>query len=431
MSQQIPAKLESLASLYDDALLNIRQLAGTKDGGKVLVAIRDVLETKAADPVISTTQAFTPSQFDFQYPQPLDPLEVMAVCEEVGVLNAIPEKRTQLKVELWMELTNLFMDVSNGGQYIAFADGECPEEFEETGTYHQVTLKNLGVKESLTISDIMHSAAISGAGGIAALLGAFPASEREPGGFDLATFQREQVADVREKELRKGMSLTLDAWDWILVNGAVATDPLEFDGITNLVTAANGAHVNTGCPTGTFSVSDFDRFISEGCAKPTHVFGHTQALQELSAAYFQLGFAGSQNIVIPGPESRVTPGYGFTDRINTQVGPLQLIGDWNFTRTALAGDCGGVFRSVLYPLRMTHNGEPLVYRITQIPLAYKELTPGCTAISFQIWVKTALVIKALCAQAAYTAQFTGNIVSTCTRIGSPGPGRTGGAPTLT
>jgi len=431
MSQQIPAELESLASLFDDALLNVQQLAGTKDGGKVLVAKRDVLETKTADPVISATQPFTPSQFDFQYPQPLDPLEVMAVCEEVGVLNAIPEKRTELKVELWMELSDLYMDTVGGGQYIAFADGECPEEYEETGTYRHVTLKNLGVKKSLTLSDIKHSVAISGAGGIAALLGAFPASEREPGGFDLATFQREQVAGIREKEIRKGMSLTLDAWDWILVNGALGTDPLEFDGITTIVTALNGAHCNTACPTGTFSVSDFDRFISEGCAKPTHIFGHTQALQELSAAYFQLGFGGSQVIQIPGPEPRVTPGYGFTDRVNTQVGPLQLVGDWNFDRTAQAGDCGGVFTSVLYPLRMVHNGEPLIYRITQMPLAYKELTPGCTAIAFQIWVKTALVIKALCAQACYQASFTGNITSTCTRIGSPGPGRTGGAIVLT
>ena len=168
MSQQIPAELESLASLFDDALLNVQQLAGTKDGGKVLVAKRDVLETKTADPVISATQPFTPSQFDFQYPQPLDPLEVMAVCEEVGVLNAIPEKRTELKVELWMELSDLYMDTVGGGQYIAFADGECPEEYEETGTYRQVTLKNLGVKKSLTLSDIKHSVAISGAGGIAA-----------------------------------------------------------------------------------------------------------------------------------------------------------------------------------------------------------------------------------------------------------------------
>lgn len=423
---QIPADVESLASMFDDKLLNVQALVGSKEGGKRLVAKHDVVE-KTTDPVFTHTQPLTPPTFDMQYPLPLDPLEVFALCEEVSVLRNIPEQQTQLKVEFWMETTNLYMDA---GQYVAFADGECPEEYTETGTYRTVTLKNLGVKKSLTLSDIKHSAAIAGRGGIGALLGGFPSGEREPGGFDVATFQRETVANIREKELVKGSTLLGNAWDWILVRGSLATDPLEFDGIETIVTAANGAHVNTGCPTGTFQVSDFDRFISEGCAKPTHLFGHPQALQEVAAGYFQLGFAGSQVVNIAGPVPRITPGYGFTNVINTQVGPLQLVGDWNFNRTAIAGDCGGLFRSIIYPLRMTHNGEPLIYRITQMPLAYKELTPGCTAISFQLWVKTALVIKVLCAQAAYTAQFVGNITSTCTRIGSPGPGRTGGAPTL-
>lgn len=423
---EIPVALESLASVFDNEMLNIQALVGSKESGKKLVAKHDVVE-KTADPVFSHTQPLTPPTFDMQYPLPLDPLEVMALCEEISVLNAIPEQRTQLKVDFWMETTNLYMDA---GQYLAFADGECPEEYTETGTYRTVTLKNLGVKKSLTLSDIMHSGAIAGRGGIGALLGGFPAGENEPGGFDLATFRRETVADIRAKELRKGETLLLNGWDWLLVRGAVATDPLEFDGIETIVTNANGAHVNTGCPTGTFQVSDFDRFISEGCAKPTHLFGHPLALQSVAAGYFQLGFAGSQVINIVGPQERVTPGYGFANTINTQVGPLQLVGDWNFNRTALAGECGGLFRSIIYPLRMTHNGEPLIYRITQIPLAYKELTPGCTTISFQLWTKTALSIKLLCAQAAYTAQFSGNIVSTCTRIGSPGPGRAGGAPVL-
>jgi len=64
-----------------------------------------------------------------------------------------------------------------------------------------------------------------------------------------------------------------------------------------------------------------------------------------------------------------------------------------------------------------HNGEPLVYKATQIPLAFKDLAPGCTAISFQIWAKTALIIKAKCAQARYTKSFTGRIVTTCPVIG--------------
>jgi len=332
-----------------------------------------------------------------------------------------------------METTNLYMDA---GQYMFFPDGECPEEYTQTGTYDHVDLKNYGVKKSLTVMDIKHSAAISGRGGISALLGMFPSGEREPGGYDLATFGREHVAGIKEKEVRKGMSLVLDGLDWTLIRGSVAVDPLEFSGMETLVTAGAGAHTNTACPTGNFSADDFDRFISEGCAKPTHLWGHPLALQMVAAQYFQLGWQGSQTIpqvpgISPGASERIIPGYGFADFINTQIGRLPLMADANFNRTALAGTCGGLFRSIVYPLRMIQNGEPLVYRPEQFALGYDDLTPGCTAISFQIWGKEALVIKAMCAQGAYTAQFNGNIVTTCTRIGSLGPGRTGGAPVLT
>ena len=38
--------------------------------------------------------------------------------------------------------------------------------------------------------------------------------------------------------------------------------------------------------------------------------------------------------------------------------------------------------------------------------------------SFEIWKKTALIVKALCAQGVYSfGQFTGRVVSTCTAIG--------------
>jgi hypothetical protein len=370
-----------------------------------------------------------------QYPQPLDPLEVMALCEEISAVRNIPVVETPLKTYLWMETTNLYMDA---GQYGFFADGECPEEYTQTGTYDHVDLKNYGVKKSLTVMDIKHSAAIAGVGGIGALLGGFPSGEREPGGYNQATFAREQVADIKEKEIRKGMTLTLNFLDWTLIRGAVATDPLEFDGLETLIAACSNEHTNTSCPTGTFSADDFDRFISEGCAKPTHIWGHPLALQMVAAQYFQLGWTGSQIIninnaplgVAGGPMERMIPGYGFGSAINTQVGRLPLIGDANFERTAIAGDCGGLFRSIVYPLRMIHNGEPLIYRPQQFPLSYQDLTPGCTAVSFQIWGKEALVVKLCCAQGRYTAQFNGNITTTCTRIGSLGPGRTGGAPTL-
>ena len=418
----------------DNMMLSFKGVGKRGPEGNRQAVTKGELIEKTVDPVFSHTQPLTPPTFNMQYPQPLDPLEVMALCEEISAVRNIPVDPITLKNEQWMETTNLYMDA---GQYLFFADGECPEEYTETGTYHTTLLKNYGVKKSLTVIDIKHSQGVlASADGIRALLGGFASGEGEPGGYNLATFMREQIADIKEKEIRKGMSLTLDGLDWTLIRGNSGTDPLEFDGIETQVTAANGAHTNTSCPTGTFSADDFDRFISEGCAKPTHIWGHPLALQMVAAQYFQLGWQGSQTIphvpgLSPGAAERIVPGYGFASAINTQIGTLPLIGDANFNRTAVAGDCGGLFRSIVYPLRMIHNGEPLVYRPQQFALGYNDLTPGCTAVSFQIWGREALTIKAMCAQHAYTAQFNGNIVTTCTRIGSLGPGRTGGAPTLT
>lgn len=419
--------------MAEDMMLSIKGFTTDEDGNRVLLARAEPLTLKTADPVFSHTQPLTPPTFDMQYPQPLDPLEVMELCEEISAVRNIPVMPIDLKVELWMETTNLYYDA---GQYAFFADGECPEEYTQTGTYHTTVLKNYGVKKSLTLSDIKHSGAIAAprGGGIGALLGGLPSGEREPGGYNTATFQREAVADIKEKEIRKGMTLVLNALDWTLIRGAVATDPLEFDGLETLITNCTGEHTNTSCPTGTFSADDFDRFISESCAKPTHVWGHPLALQMVAAQYFQLGWQGSQQVAFVPPATgyeRITPGYGFANAINTQVGRLPLIGDANFNRTAVAGDCGGLFRSIIYPLRMIHNGEPLIYRPQQFPLSYQDLTPGCTAVSFEIWGKEALTVKMCCAQGRYTANFNGNIASTCTRIGSLGPGRTGGAPVLT
>jgi hypothetical protein len=65
---------------------------------------------------------------------------------------------------------------------------------------------------------------------------------------------------------------------------------------------------------------------------------------------------------------------------------------------------------------MVHNGEPLVYRRTQIPLAFKDLAPGCTAISFMEWAKTALIMKYRCAQSRYETIFSGRVVTTCPTV---------------
>jgi len=172
-------------------------------------------------------------------------------------------------------------------------------------------------------------------------------------------------------------------------------------------------HTNDNSASGTFSAISFDRFLSESGAKPTHVFGNPQAVQEMMAAYFQLGYQGSQ-VVNYATGDRITPGYNFAGYVNTGVGKLTVVADNNFRRNASGAT---TFQADLWPLRMTHNGEPLVYRITQIPFSLNDLVPGCTAISFQVWKATALVIKACCAQGKYTSQFTGRLATTCTTIG--------------
>lgn len=365
---------------------------------------------RATDPIV--TNVATPADFAAQFPTPLDPTEILTLCEEVTLLQAIPEQRTGLQQVIWREMTSL--EFTSGSAYIAFTDGECPEEYQHNGSNKTVDLKNLGAKKSLTISDIMHSAAvIAGGSGIEALLGGYAAGQGLPGAKEVATFGREAIRDLKEKEVRLGMTLVLNGEDRLLATGDDSARPLEFDGVASWVSSGTGAHYQTA--SGTFSAQDFDRFLGEGCAKPTAVFGHPAAIQELMGSYFQLGWQGSQTINVASGD-RVIPGFNFGGFVNTGIGRLQVVADSNFARTANGGNTN--FASSLYALRMTHNGEPLVYRATQIPLSLVDLAPGCTAISFEIWKKTALIIKALCAQSVYTFQsWTGRSVTTCTQIG--------------
>ena len=367
---------------------------------------------KAADPAISNVA--TPGDFAAQYPQPLDTTELIAMCEEITAWQAIPEKRTGLKAEMWRELNELAF--TSGSAYIAFADGACPEEYAHDGDNSTVTLKNIGAKKSLTLSDIMHSAAIAAAGwnGINRLVGGIAGGEGLPGASNNGTFVSETVADLKEKEVRLASTLVLNGWDRLLILGDASNNALEFNGIEKWATNTSCTmHTNVSTASGTFSAADFDRWLSESCAKPTHVFGHPQAVQEMLAAYFQLGFAGSQVINVASG-SRITPGFNFAGFVNTGIGRLTVVADSNFTRTDAGG---GRFMSSLFALRMTHNGEQLVYKVTQIPLALRDLVPGCTAISFELWAKTALVIKHCCAQGNYTGYFTGRLATTCPVIG--------------
>lgn len=366
---------------------------------------------KAVDPVLTAAVVVTPADFAAQFPNPLDTTELVAMCEEINVWRSIPEIRTGLKVYNWREMDTLNM--TSGSAYVGFTDGTCPEEYQHDGDNLSVTLKNLGVKKSLTISDIMHSMASIQAGyGINRLAPGWGASDGMPGGGMGTSGYLGAIADLKAKEMQLGATLLLNEWDKVLVTGDDQTNALVFDGIEAQVTALAGAHSTAASAmSGTFAVDAFDGFLAEGCAKPTHIFGHPQVIQAMLSAYFQLGFAGS-HVINTTQQEKIVPGFNFAGEVYTGVGRLICIADVNFTVTAVAGKIQGS----LYPLRMTHNGEPLVYKITQIPLAFKDLAPGCTAISFQLWTKTALVIKALCAQSVYSARFTGTLAGTCTRI---------------
>jgi len=75
-------------------------------GEKVLdMANGGAFVSKATDPVV--TNVGTPIDFAAQYPTPLDPTEVITMCEEINLLNSIPEYPTGLKEEIWRELNVL------------------------------------------------------------------------------------------------------------------------------------------------------------------------------------------------------------------------------------------------------------------------------------------------------------------------------------
>jgi hypothetical protein len=373
---------------------------------------------RANDPILSP-QATTPIDFAAQFPQPLETTELVVMCEELGLWKALPELPTSLKAETWRELNELAF--TSGSSYISFADGACPEEYYHDGDNTTVSLKNIGAHKSLEISDIMHSAAVSAISvgqygvGINRLVGGFAFGEGVPGGYDQGSFMAEAVADLKAKEMVLAGTLVLNGWDRLLVSGNASGNALEFDGIETQVTSGNGAHTNdvTGQnASGTFSATAFDRYMVEGCAKPTALAGHPQAIQELMSAYFVQGFQGSQ-VIYDTSGNRLVPGYNFAGEVNTAIGPLKVIADRNFTKSAAGSNS---FLGKIYALRMVHNGEPLVYKRTQIPFSFRDLVPGCTAIQFQIWAKTALIIKAMCAQGVYSNVMTGRSVTTCPTI---------------
>lgn len=396
-------------------------MTDTLVGEKVLNLGADALQDPAfvartTDPLILPQPYTAPADFAAQYPTPLDPTEILDLCEEINMWKSLPEVQTSLNSHTWREMTSLAF--TSGSAYIAFADGECPEEYTHDGSNTTVDIKNIGAKKTLSIRDIKHSMAVAGANwnGINTIVGGFPSGEGMPGGSDFATFSREHVRSVKEKEVRLAMTLVMNGWDRLLVAGDHVGNALEFSGFETWATNYSCTfHTNSAeyAASGTFSAISFDRWLAESCAKPTMIFGHPQTIQEMMSAYFQLGFQGSE-VVNFADGNRITPGYNFAGFVNTGVGRLGVVADFNFTRTAAGA---ATFQADLWAMRMSHNGEPLVYKITQIPLALNDLVPGCTAISFEVWAATALIIRACCAQGRYRTIVSGRLATTCTRIG--------------
>lgn len=376
-------------------------------------ASNPALIERSADPLVNFGAPLTPIDFAAQFPTPLDTTEIIAMCEEVTVLNWLMtlNESTGLKETTWQELNELAF--TSGSSYISFNGdvGECPEEYKHDGDPTTVALKWVGAKKTLGISDIMHSAASRAAGyGIRALNGPTLGSEMMPGAGTQSTMLMETVADLKEKEVKLGMTLVLNGLDNLMVNGDHTQDSLQFDGI---VKQLSGTDVHYSSVSGSFSANSFDRFLSEGCAKPQVLVGAPQAIQELLMGYLSLGFQGAQIVSInEGSQggNRIVPGFNFASAVNTGIGRLPVVADTNFSRTDSGG---GKFSASIYGLRMTHNGAKMVYPITQIPVSMNDLTPGCTTIAFQIIAKLALIIKHKCAHHRYTTEFTGKIVTTC------------------
>lgn len=383
-------------------------LAGLGELGISAEAIEEVtkslVEKTTTDPVVLLQPYSQPGDFTAQYPQPLDPTEVLTLCEEIKTWQALPEVVTPTNADSWREMDELEFTGDGADNDGFFAKGACPDTYSHDGDNQSVTRMYIGGQQTLSYEDIKHSLAVASIQGLG--ISAISTQQR-----------RAAVADVKEKEMLLQEILVLNNWDRALVKGNSATNALAFDGIEAQVTNANGARVNSK-PTGAFDIEEFDNFLVAGCARATHVFGHPKALEQIKKGYLSLGATGGtqpiMQVLVTKDGNQVVPGFVLADMIDTSIGRITLIPDFRFTATQV-GDVR--FHSTVYPLRVYHNGEPIVYKSTQTPLSFKDLAPGCTAISFMIYAVTALVIKHMCAQSAYTANFHGVVGTECDIVG--------------
>lgn len=353
--QQDPGNLD-INDIVAKAVANVREAKGGEDLTESEISLvakalseemkkGDLVEKTQTDPNILPQPYVQPTQFTAQYPQPLDPTEILDMCEEITVWKTLPEIVTDYNSDQWREMTSLSFDSTGETNHGFFTKGSCPDEQIHEGENTSVTRRFLGVYESISYEDLRHSIAVSRTRGL---------------GISRLSLDSgmETVIGVKEKAIKLNEVVALNKWDLALVKGSNAVVATAFDGIEIQVTNANGARVNSN-PTGTYNEEEFDNFLAAGCARPTHIFGHPKALRAIALGYLSLGATGGtqpvQMIQINQDRSGIVAGFTLAPRIQTFVGELILVPDFRFTATTTGAD---IFSSTVYPLRVYHNGEP-------------------------------------------------------------------------
>ncbi len=92
LSKKVEASLKS-QGIEADATL-VRSMAA-----QVLKSGMSGLVEKATDPVILPQPYVTPTDFSAQYPQPLDPTEILTLCEEITAWRVLPEVVTDYQAD--------------------------------------------------------------------------------------------------------------------------------------------------------------------------------------------------------------------------------------------------------------------------------------------------------------------------------------------
>jgi len=139
-------------SLTEESLT--QTLAGLKAMGMTDETIEQVnkalVEKTVTDPVVLLQPYSQPADFTAEYPQPLDPTEILTLCEEITTYQALPEVVTDTNADQWREMTGLDFTgagVANDG---FFLKGGCPDPHARTGENLSITRMYIGDQATLT-----------------------------------------------------------------------------------------------------------------------------------------------------------------------------------------------------------------------------------------------------------------------------------------